>query len=109
MSEGGRAPFPPARVIAATLTAFLAAGVLVDRLSYLDDARDTLRGQAGPSGMPNEGRVGRAVANALERFGRASTFGGLPGALPSTIIMPPEDLGGPLPVLSIAADDDLSE
>ena len=58
MSEGGRAPFPPARVIAATLTAFLAAGVLVDRLSYLDDARDTLRGQAGPSGMPNEGRVG---------------------------------------------------
>ena len=106
MSEGGRAPFPPARVIAATLTAFLAAGVLVDRLSYFDAARDTLRGQAGPAGMPNEGRVGRAVANALERFGAAVAFGGLPEALPSTIIMQPEEVAGALPVLSIAAADD---
>ena len=106
MSERARAPFPPAVVIAAALTAFLAAGVLVDRLSYFDDARATLRGHAGPAGMPNEGRVGRAVANALERFGATSTFGGLPEALPSTIIMQLEDLGGTLPVLSIAADED---
>ena len=106
MSERGRAPLPSAVVIAATLTAFLVAGVLVDRLSYFDDARATLRGQAGPAGTPNNGRVGRAVASALERFGAASTFGGPAATLPSTIIMAPEDLAGPLPVLSIAADDD---
>ena len=61
MSEAGRAPFPSAAVIAAALTAFLATGVLVDRLSYFDDARDTLRGQAGPAGMPDDGSIGRAV------------------------------------------------
>ncbi len=106
MSEAGRAPFPSAAVIAAALTAFLATGVLVDRLSYFDDARDTLRGQAGPAGMPDDGNVGRAVARALERFGAMGTFGGIPEALPSTLVMSPEALGGPLPVLSIAADDD---
>ena len=106
MSEGGRAPFTPAVVIAGALTAFFAAGVLVDRLSYFDDARDTLRGQAGPAGMPNDGNIGRAVARALERFGAMDIFGGVPEALPSTLVMSPEALGGPLPVLSIAADDD---
>ena len=106
MSEKTRAPFPPAVIIGAGLAVFLGGGLFLDRFAYFDDARDSLRGQAGPAGTPDEGRIGQAVAAALARFGVASAFGGLAEALPSTVIMPPEDRGGPLPVLSIAADDD---
>lgn len=96
----------PAIVIAAALAAFLVLGSLAERLEYFGEARDTLRGQAGPAGLPNEGAVGRAVALAMERYGVNGVLGRLSEALPSTLMVPPERLDGPFPVISIATDED---
>jgi len=93
-------------IIAVSLGAFVAAGVALERLDYFDAARDTLQGQAGPGGLPNEGVGGEAVARAIERYGPGSAFGRIPEALPSTLLVPADLRGGPFPVLSIAADDD---
>jgi len=92
--------------IAVALAAFLLGGAVLERLDYFQGARDTLQGQAGPAGMPNDGNVGGVVAMALERYGAGSIFGRLPEALPSSLMVPPERRRGRFPVLSIAADDD---
>ena len=80
--------------------------MILDRLPYFDDARDTLQGQAGPGGMPDDGNVGRAVATALERFGPSVPFGRPPEAIPSSMVLSAEQVAGRLPVVSIVADDD---
>ena len=51
-------------------------------------ARDTLRGQAGPGGQPDDGPIGRALAMAIERYGAASIYGRLPEALASSLLVP---------------------
>lgn len=93
-------------MVAAGLIAFLALGTVLDRAEYFDAARDALRGQTGPAGLPNDGAVGRVVALAMERYGVNAVLGRVPGALPSALMIRPEHLDGPFPVLSIAADDD---
>jgi hypothetical protein len=102
--EGRRAP--SGLVIAAALLAFVAGGAFLERHTYFDRARDTLRGRAGPAGMPDEGSVGRAVARALERYGANAGFWRRPEALPSSLVLTPEQVAGELPVISIVADDD---
>jgi hypothetical protein len=93
-------------VIAAALFGFVAGGAFVERHAYFADARDTLRGRAGPAGMPDEGNVGRAVARALERYGANAGFWRRPEALPSSLVLTPEQVAGELAVISIVADDD---
>lgn len=102
----GRGERRDALLIGVALIGFLVAGTFLENLDYFGAARDTLRGQAGPAGVPNDGDVGDVVAAAMHRFGAGSIFGSLPEALPSTLMMPEDQLGGPFPVLSIAADHD---
>ncbi|MGD8330971.1 MAG: CotH kinase family protein [Acidobacteriota bacterium] len=92
--------------IAIALAVFLFGGSVAERLDYFHGVRDTLQGQAGPAGMPNDGDVGGVLAAALDRYGVGTIFGRLPEALPSSLMVPPERRRGRFPVLSIAADED---
>ncbi len=105
-SRPRRGPLRNGLLIATGLAALLAAGVLLDSARYFEQARATLRGQAGPAAMPDDGEVGRATARSMQRFGVSKLFGGDPEALPSTSMMAAEQIRGPFPVLSIAADED---
>lgn len=96
----------PLTLIVLALIGFLSAGAVVDRLDYFAAARDTLRGQAGPAGLPNDGDIGKVVAAAMERYGAGGILGRRPELLPSTLLLSADQLDGPFPVLSIAADDD---
>lgn len=106
MFDIGRESAPPRWIIGLVLVGFFVAGVGLDQVEYFSDARGTLQGNAGPSGMPDDGAIGRAVDVAVARFGARGVFGNSPEALPSTLIMTADQLAGDLPVLSIAVDND---
>ena len=97
---------PRALIIGGGLAFFLIGGLLLDRAAYFEQARTTLRGQAGPAAMPDDGEVGRATALVLERFGVRGLFAGDVAALPSSAMLTPEQVAGRFPVVSIAADQD---
>ncbi len=106
MSDEGRGgPQRAVVLIPLALLLFVAAGSVLERHPYFSEARESLRGQAGPAGLPNDGAIGRAVADATARLGTAVSFGATEN-LPSTLIMEGKQVDDELPVLSIAADED---
>ena len=106
MSDEGRAgPRRAVVLIPLALLLFLAAGSIIERLPYFGEARESLRGQAGLGGLPNDGAVGRAVTDSAARLGTNVSFGAAE-TLPSTLVMEDGQVDGELPVLSIAADED---
>ncbi len=87
MSEEGRgSPRRAVVLIPLALLLFVAAGLIIEGLPYFGEARESLRGQAGPAGLPNDGAVGRAIADAAARLGTDVSFGPAE-TMPSTLVM----------------------